>query len=210
MLDFRALRDSVSKRVRTSRQSLYEAMLTKKAIKYLLILACLSFSIQAKATSVLERNLVECTISTYGAFEEIALKSVTLEDGDLNTFHSYTLDHLSGDLNAYETDILGAHEQVRDRIFTSANANNDGLYPDMGRDYQLITEFDHSELIVFLLYAGVNQYGFETYEIELDGYGPVFDLVFDRFHRILDRSDHYEAYDRPLCVTHFNLDDFVQ
>jgi len=204
MLDFSALK------TKPSINNLSAAQLVKKVTKSLLVLTFMGYSVQAQATSVLERNLVECTISTLGVFEELALKSVTLEDGDLNTFHSYTLDHLSGDLNGYETDILGAHEQVRDRIFTSANANSDGLYPDAGQDYQLITEFDRSELIVFLLYAGVNQYGYETYEIELDGYGPVFDLVYERFHRILDRSDHYEAYDRPLCVTHFNLDDFVQ
>jgi hypothetical protein len=178
-------------------------------IKLLILTAILAFTQHSKATSVLERNLVECTISTNHIYEEIILKSVTLEDGDFNTFHSYTLDHVSGDLHGYETDILGAHEQVRDRIFTSANANSDGLYPDYGSDYQLITQFDHSELIVNLNFAGVNQHGFETFEIELDGYGPVFDLVFERFHRILDRSDHYQAYDRPLCVTHFNLDDFV-
>jgi len=163
----------------------------------------------AFATSVLERNLVECAINTRPDFQEIILKSVTLEDGDLNTFHSFTLDHVQGDLTGLETDILGAHEQVRDRIFTSTNANSGGLYPEHVRDYQLITEFDRSELIVNLLFAGVNQYGFETYEMEIDGYGPVFELVYAKFHSLLDRSNQYEAYDRPLCVTHFNLDDYT-
>ena len=178
--------------------------------KLIITAAILGFGYKANATSTLERNLVECTISTNHIYEEIVLKSVTLEDGDFNKFHSYTLDLVSGDLDGYESDILGVHEQIRERIFTSANANSDGLYPVQRKDYQLITQFDRSELIVNLIYAGINQNGFTTYEMEIDGYGPVFNLVEDRFNRILDQSDHYEAYDRPLCVTHFNLDDFVQ
>ena len=162
------------------------------------------------ATSVLERNLVECTISDQNYYAEFILKHVTLEDGDLNTYQSYTLDYVNGELYGHEVDILGVHEQLRDRIFTTANADSDGVVNDGHNSYQMISEFRNSRVIIQLDYVGKNTNGFDSYEISLDGHGPVFNLVFDKYQEILDGSELYQAYDRPVCTSHFNLDDFVE
>ena len=121
------------------------------------------------ATSVLERNLVECTISDHNYYAEFILKHVTLEDGDLNTYQSYTLDYVNGELYGHEVDMLGTHEQLRDRIFTTANADADGVVTDGPSSYQMISEFRNSRVIIQLDYAGKDINGFDRYEISLDG-----------------------------------------
>lgn len=163
------------------------------------------------ATSVLERNLVECTISDQEYFAQFILKHVTTEDGDLNKYQSYTLDYVNGELYGYEADLLGVHEQLRDRIFTTANADADGVVYEGQNSYQMISEFRTSMVIVNLNYVGKDEYGFDKYEIDFDrrSYGPVFDLVFGKYQEILDGSEIYNAYDRPVCTSHFNLDEFV-
>lgn len=163
----------------------------------------------ALATSTLERNLAECTISTNGTFEEIVLKYIQTEDADMNVYSDYVLDYTQGDLYGASVDILGKHEQVRQRLFTSAMAEGDGVIGIDYRDYQMITVFNHSEVRINLAYEGRDQDDFATYTMSIDGYGPAYRLVKERVEDVLAQSEHYGRYDDPLCVTHFNLDDYI-
>lgn len=176
---------------------------------YILSLLGILISLPAWGTSTLERNLAECSISTEDYFEEIILKFIQTEDADQNVYADYVLDYTYGDLFGESVDILGRHEQVRKRIFTSAMAEGDGVIALGQRDYQMITVFDHSEVVIQLDYVGQDQDDFSTYRMSLDGEGPAFELVEERLQDILADSEHYGRYDDPLCVTHFDLDEFV-
>ncbi len=177
--------------------------------KYLLAGLISMFAVQAEATSTLEENIVECTVSTSDFFEEIILKFVKTQDADDYVYEDYVLDHTYGEMSGTSVDLLGRHEQVRNRIFTTANADADGVLAVGSRSYEMITQFDHSELIISLNYQGLDQDDFSTYEMTFDGSGPVYELVVERVQDILADSELYERYDNPLCVSHFNLDDFV-
>lgn len=175
----------------------------------LLILLVFLSSQAAEATSVLERNLVECTLSAQPQFEELVLKRLQTQDGHNNIYEDYVLDFAFGDIYGTEVDILGAHEQVRQRIFTSANAEADGVIAAGRDDYQMITEFEHSRLVINLIYQGQNQNNFPTYTMSIEGQGPAFELVYERFGDLLADSEFYSRYDKPLCVSHFNLDEYI-
>ncbi len=177
--------------------------------KYLALIIALSFSFEAQSTSILERNLAECTISSNSTFEEIILKYVETQDADDYIYQDYVLDHTFGELEGESSDILGRHEQIRQRFFTSANAEGDGVIRDGRGDYLMIAQFEQSEFVVALEYVGQDQDDFPTYNMSFDGYGPVFDLVMERVDEALYESEHYDVGDDLLCVSHFNLDEFV-
>lgn len=169
----------------------------------------LAASFEAQATSTLERNIVECTISTSDIFEELILKSVEVQDADNYVYESYVLDHTWGEMEGVSSDIFGRHEQVRSRIFTTANAEADGVIADGARDYVLISQYEHSELIIKLIYEGLDQDDFPTYSMYFEGGGPAYDIVVSSVQDILAESEHYNRFDAPLCTSHFNLDEFV-
>lgn len=177
--------------------------------KYLLLTIMLTTGLQAWATSTLEKNIVECTISTNTVFEEIILKHVQTQDADDYVYEDYVLDFTSGDILGESVDILGSHEQVRKRIFTSATAGADGVIASGSSDYVMIAQFDHSELIIKLVYEGRDQDNFATYSMYFEGEGPAYELVVSRVQSILGDSEHYGEFDSPLCVSHFDLDEFV-
>ncbi len=177
--------------------------------KYLLSTLIMIAATQAQATTTLEKNIVECTISSNAAFEEIILKNVQTEDADNNIYEDYVLDYTFGEMFGDSVDIIGRHEQVRNRIFTSANANGDGVIANGSRDYVMIAQYDHSELIVHLTYEGQDQDNFPTYTMSFEGEGPAYELVVERVQDVLADSEHYGRYDNPLCTSHFDLDEFV-
>lgn len=177
--------------------------------KYALSLAVLMFTVQAQATSILERAIVECTISSQNVFEEISLKFVQTQDADQNVYEDYVLDYTFGELEGASSDIFGRHEQVRERIFTSANASADGVIARGAEDYSMIMRFDHSEVIVHLAYEGQDQDNFPTYTMFFEGEGPAYELVVDKVQDRLADSEHYNRFDNPLCVSHFDLNEFV-
>ena len=177
--------------------------------KYALSLAVLFLAAQAQATSVLERAIVECTISSQSVFEELSLKFVQTQDADQNVYEDYVLDYTFGELEGNSSDIFGRHEQVRERIFTSSNANEDGVIARGARDYAMIMRFDHSEVIVNLAYEGQDQDDFPTYTMSLDGEGPAYEITVAKMQDKLADSEHYNRFDNPLCVSHFDLNEFV-
>ena len=177
--------------------------------KYLAATLVMIFSLQAQATTTLERNIVECTIRSQNSFEEIILKHLQTEDADSNIYENYVLDYTFGELHGDSVDIIGRHEQVRHRLFTSANAEGDGVIREGRGDYVMIAQFDHSELIVNLSYVGQDQDDFPTYNMSFDGGGPVLELVVERVDDVLRDSEHYNPGDDLLCVSHFDLDEFV-
>ena len=119
------------------------------------------------------------------------------------------LDYTEGELDGRTSDIFGRHEQVRDRIFTSANASEDGVIATGAEDYQMIMLFDHSEVVVNLEYQGRDQDNFPTYSMSFAGEGPAYELTVQRVQEKLAASEHYNRFDNPLCVSHFNLNEFV-
>jgi|GEM_PF-5386354 len=156
-----------------------------------------------------EFNLFECSISTNDVFQELHLKEVHKESLNERPITYFTLDHVLGEIDSFETDLFGVYEQVKDRIFTSRIAEIDSFTGDIHNDYQIVSEFRNSTLIFNMNYQGLNQDGLETFELELDGDGEVYELVQEKLDEILDQSDHYYAGDLPLCTTSFNLDDFT-
>ena len=177
--------------------------------KYALSLAALMFATQAQATAILEKAIVECTISSQNIFEQISLNFVQTQDADQNIYEDYVLDHTYGELEGRSSDIFGRHEQVRERIFTSANADADGVIARGAESYSMIMRFEHSEVIVNLDYEGQDQDNFPTYTMSFEGDGPAYEITIAKVQEKLADSEHYNRFDNPLCVSHFDLNEFV-
>lgn len=177
--------------------------------KYLVGVLAVFITMQAEATTTLEKNIVECTISSNQVFEEIILKFVQTQDADDYVYEDYVLDYTFGEMSGDSVDIIGAHEQIRHRLFTSAIADGDGVIANGREDYVMIAQYEHSELIVHLTYEGQDQDDFPTYTMSFEGEGPVYELVVERVQDVLAESEHYNRYDNPLCTSHFDLNEFV-
>ena len=177
--------------------------------KYLLSLIVVISVAQAEATTTLDKAIVECSISTQSKFEEISLNYIQTQDADERIFSDYIMKYTYGELEGVASDIFGRHPQLTETIFTSANANGDGVIANGRGDYQMIMNFDHSQVVVSLLYVGQDQDNFATYEMSFEGEGPAYEITVDRVDEKLRNSEHYNSGDNLLCVSHFNLDEFV-
>lgn len=177
--------------------------------KYVLSLIVLMSVAQAEATSTLDKAIVECSISTQSKFEEISLNFVQTQDADDRIFSDYIMKYTFGELEGASSDIFGRHPQLTETIFTSANAGSDGVIANGQGDYQMIMNFEHSQVIVNLIYLGQDQDDFATYEMSFEGEGPAYEITLERVDEKLENSEHYRSGDNLRCVSHFNLDDFV-
>jgi len=185
--------------------------------KHLLSLMILFAAANVQATTTTDEALVECTLTTgtsgdssFTSFEELSLNLRQTQDADQNVFLDYVMKYTEGSLNSVESDIFGSHPQYTEVIFTSSNADSDGVVVTGEDSYRMTMNIDSSQINVDLIYRGQDQDDFATYEMVWSGYGPAYDITDAKITDKLAASEEYGNNNNPLlCVAHYDLHSFV-
>jgi|GEM_PF-2725143 len=206
--------------------------------KQLLSLILIFAAANANATSTNDEAMVECTLTTgtsgltdnrgellYPNFEELSLNFRTTqgasdidENGDEieNIFYDYVMKYSVGNANSgqrgesRESSIFGNHEEYTEVIFTSSNADSDGVVVTGRESYRMTMNIGSSQINVDLRYVGQDQDDFATYTMVWSGYGPAYGITDEKITERLAASEEYGDNDNPLlCVAHYDLDGFV-
>jgi hypothetical protein len=157
----------------------------------------------------LEKNevyLFTCPIADAPVFQQIAVKYVSvLEQGA--QFQYLVMDVEAGN----DTDNVhgeGYHMKYLKNLFTSQNADTDLFVQNSRTNYMMQIEYSgpasNSELRIDfdLLNSG-------AFVIDINGYGPLFNLFRAEFGEAMLDSNLYSRFEMPECFSHPNLRNFL-
>lgn len=170
-------------------------------------LVLFGFGFQAQAQ--LEKNevyLFTCPIADDPIYQQIAVKYVTVEETD-GRFEYFVMDVEAGN-DSTGVHGEGHHLKFVKTLLTSQNAYGDELVQNSRTNYTLTVDFQGSasNSVVRVDFDLLRDGGLE---MDLNGSGPIFNLLRSEFSEVMLDSNLYNRFDMPVCYSHPNLRNFL-
>jgi hypothetical protein len=174
-----------------------------------LIWVCLTIFASFSARAQLEKNevyLFTCAIADNPVYQQLAFKYVTvLEQG--GQYQYFVMDVEAGN-QTQDIHGEGHHLKYVQTLFTTQNADTDRFVMLNRNDYLIEAQYSgsasRSTLSVDMLMLNNG-----AFELNLDGFGPLYNQLISEFETVMADSNLYNRFDKPICLSHPNLRNFL-